>query len=307
MRLKRFNSLDIDFDLIEVNKSVYDKNEDRNLRTEKNVCKIVRFTDENPTPWNWGYDFDYDERVFGDAVERGYLDKIMPDEFPERFKNYSKEELILQSQSYINPKTSKEDVIELLMEEGDYSWVVSEKGYEYLKSHPLFDFFVMHLIKFNMYEFILFSQKENLPIEETANTYIDLKLKKALIKGDVSCYLYYIDYHYTLSLKKKDYDSALYYMCQRIIFETNFWLLKKSHSFLDEAYDNETYYRLFDLVKLDLDLDLEGIYSKAFDEFKIPKYQINREKIYEIMVRLIDRREDVYDVSSDLFDEKNRR
>ena len=65
----------------------------------------------------------------------------MPDEFPKYFDEYSKDELIMQSQSFIDPKTSKEEVIKMLMDEADYSWVVSEKGFEYLESHPHYVFF----------------------------------------------------------------------------------------------------------------------------------------------------------------------
>lgn len=305
MRFGGFNSLSIDFDLLGIDKSDYDSNKDKELEIEKNVCEIVRYTSENPTPWNWGFNYDYDNDSFDIAIERGYLDKIMPDEFPKYFEKYSKEDLILQSQSFINPKTSKEDVIKLLIDEADYSWIVSENGFKYLKSNPEYVFFTQHLIKFNLYEFLLFADKEDLSIEETGNRYIDLKLNKALLKGDVDCYLYYIDYHYTLALKKEDYNDALYYLCQRIIFQTNFWLLKKSYSLFDEAYDNETYYLSFMLVNLNLDYDLENIYQKAFDEFKISKYQFNREKIYQFMVRIIEGKEDVYEISGDLIDERD--
>lgn len=305
MSFEIFDCLKIDFDLMGIDKSEYDSNKDKSLEIEKNVCDIVRYTLENPTPWNWGFNFDNDEDLFEIPIDRGYLLKIMPEEFPKYFENYSKEELIIQSESYINPKISKEDVIKFLMDEGDYSWIVSEKGHQYLKSHPEYVFFTQHLIKFNLYEFLLFGEKEGLEIEETGNRYIDLKLDKALSKGDNDCYLHYIDYHYTLALKNKDYDKALYYLCQRMIFQTNFWLLKETYSFLEEAYDNETFYLSFMLVKLDLDLDLESIYQKAFDDFKIPEYQINRERIYQVMVSLIIDKDDVYKISDDLINETN--
>lgn len=303
-----FDSRDFEFNVAEIRKSEYDKNEDLDLRTEKNVCEIVRYTSENPTPWEWGFNYDYDPDSFDFAIERGYLDKIMPEEFPKYFEKYSKEELIIQSQSFINPKTSKEDVIKILMDEADYSWIVSEKGYEYLESHPLYAFFTAHLIKFNLYEFKFFAEKNSeLEIEELCDKYINLKLANALRKGDTDCYLYYIDYHYTLSLKKEDYDSALYYLCQRIIFQTNSWLLKKNHSFLDEAYDNETFYLSFRLTNMNLDFDLKSIYERAFDEFKIDKYRINREKVYGIMTRLVNDNEDLYQISADLIDERDSR
>lgn len=286
-----------------IDKSEYDKKEDDDLKIEKNVCEIVRYTTENPTPWNWGFNYEYDNNSFDIPIERGYLDKIMPDEFPKYFDEYSKDELIMQSQSFIDPKTSKEEVIKMLMDEADYSWVVSEKGFEYLESHPHYVFFTRHLIKFNLYEFVLFCKKEDLSIEEAGDKYINLKLNKALSNGDLECYLFYIDYHYTIALENEDYDNALYYLCQRIIFQTNFWLLKEVYSFFDEPYDNETYYLSFMLVKLDLDYDLGSIYERAFNEFKLSKYRINKEKIYHIMCRLVKNKDDVYEISGDLVDE----
>lgn len=303
MVIRNFNSLNMDLELMGISKFKYNPKKNLDLKIEKNVCELVRYVSENPTPWNWGFNYNNSNFSFELTVRRGYIEKIMPDEFPKYFEKYSKEELILQSHSFIDPETSKEEVIKILMNEAEYSWIVTEKGYDYLESHPDYVFFTQHLVKFNLYEFLLFFKKEGLSIEDIGDKYIDLKLNKALSKGDEKCYLYYIDYHYTLALKKGDYDTALYYLCQRIIFQTNSWLSNSVSSF-NEAYDNETFYLSFMLLNLNRDYDLKNIFKRAFDEFKISRYKINRNKVYDIMRRLIVNKENIYDISGDLVEKR---
>ena len=294
-----------DFNLLGISKKGYDKSCDDKMKIEKSICEIVRFTDEKPTPWNLDHIYEYTPEDFDLAIDEGYIEKIMPDEFSKRFENFTKEELMLQSEFSIDSKLSKEEVIELLVDEADHSWIVSPKGYEYLNSHYSYVFFTKHLLKYNLYEFMMFlNANKDLTIEEAGNKYINLK-----IENDLSAnYLNYIDYYYTLHLKNKNYDKASIYLIQRIICETNSWLLKDYHVSFDEVYGLEIFYLIFDFVNLKVDFDFETSYKKAFDELKVDKFKINFDKLRIICYRLLVEAENPYVISSELFNEtKNQK
>ena len=298
MRLFKNKMEKFDFNLLGISKSSYNKKEDESLKNEKNVCEIIRYANEKPTLWNLDHIYKTGDDDLNRAIERGYLSKILSDEFPTHFEKFTKEELILQSQSSIDNSISKEDVIELLMGEGEYTWIITQKGLEYLNSHPLYVFFTQHLLKFNLYEFILFKEvNEDLTLEEIGDKYINLKLEKSQLN-----YLKYLDYYYTLYLKKSDYDNALFYIIQRIIYETNLWILKDSHVAFDEVYDLETFYLVFDFTNLKPDFDFDPIFKKAFDEFKISELKINYDLLYSICYRIFVDCEDIYVISGELMD-----
>ena len=301
MFMKKHNQLD--FKLLNINKSDYDKSEDKLFKSEKSVCEITKYVNENPTPWNLDHIYDYSDEDFDIAVERGYIEKIMCEDFSKHFEKFTKKELILQSQSFIDPEISKGDVIKLLAEEGEYSWVITDKGLSYLNSNPLYVFFTNHLLKYNLYEFVLFARaNDGLDLEELGDKYINLKLEKSLTGN----YLNYIDYYHTLYLKNGDYYNALVYLIQRIIYLTNSWLLEDYHVAFDEVYDLETFYLLFNFTKLNLDLDFENAYKNAFNEFKIPELRINYNRLHDISYRLLINGEDQYEISGDLLEESKK-
>ena len=261
----------------------------------------VKYTLENPTPWNLIDLNDYidDNNGFNNAIDNGYIVKIMPDEFKEHFEKYSTEELIRQSQISIDEDTSKEEVIEILMDEGDYSWIVSDKGLNYLKSNEFLEFYTNNLIAYDVYEFKLFCREhDDLTFEEIGDEYVNIKLKKGL-KKDYDEYLKYLNYYFNLNFQKADYDNACVFLAQRIIYEINNWNSRKFIGFLDEALSIETDNLLFKFRKLDLKLDLKGIYDKAFEEFKIQKYKTDKDENYGFFTRLIDG-ESIYEINYEL-------
>ena len=299
------NSLNIiDYDYLELDKDKYDSKEHDMLNIEKSIYCLVKYTNEHPTPWKYDYYLnDIDDNAFGWIIEKGYVTKVMPDKYYELFKDYTVEELKRESESYHDPETTKEDMIEHFIEWSDYSWIVSEKGLEYLESNPFLEFFTNNLMGFNIYEFKLFSDKNcnEMTIEEIGDKYINAKLKKALSNDELDIYLYYADYYFNLNLSKKEYETALIYLIQRIIYEINIWHLKEYHFALDEALSIRTDYLLFKITKLGLDFDLKTLYDEAYNSLKIEKIKFKYDENFVNVERMING-ESVYDISDELLD-----
>lgn len=300
----------IDYGLLDIDKSLNNKNDEKAFKEDIATYMTVKYTDENPTTWNIDHSYnDYiDPMGINNAIDEGYVEKIMPEDFAERFEKFSKEELIRESLYAIDPDTPKEKVIEQLTDEGDYSWIVSERGHEYLEAHPMYDFFATYIKWFNFYEFKLFYDKnlDKLGLEEIGNEYITRKLEKAFSKNEYDTYLIYMDYHFTLNMKRQDYASALAFLAQRIIYEINTWYLYDYHAPFDEALSLQTDELLFQFKKLNLDLDAGEIYKRAFDDFMIPqlKSDYNRNMIY--FKRLLGD-ENIFDISGEMIENEQKK
>ena len=333
LQKKPVKSLDIiDYDYLGLDKSKYDSKEEKDLNVHKSMYALLKYINEHPTPWVYDY---YLESIDRDAldwlIEKEYIDKVMPEEFPQLLKDYTVEELIRESESSHDPGTTKEDMIKYFMDWCDWSWIVSEKGLEYLNAHPFLDFFANNLLDFNIYEFKLFVDKykndlsleeisdnlaleevddkgaleemdDKLALEEIGDKYINAKLEKALSNHELDLYLNYVDYYFNLYLSKKDYENALVYLIQRIIYEVNIWHLKEYHVAFDEAFSIKTDYLLFKITKLNLDFDLESIYDEAYNSLKIDEIKFKYDENYDI-VKMLMAGVNIYDISSDLLDE----
>lgn len=301
---KSFKSLDIiDYDYLELDKEKYDSQEDKKLNDEKSIYALVKYTKEHPTPWKYDYYLkSVDDRAFDWIIDKGYITKVMPDKYSELFNEYTVEELIRESESYHDPDTTKEDMIKYFTEWSDFSWIVSEKGLNYLNSHPFLEFFTNNLLDLNIYEFKLYADKYNkLSLEEIGDKYINAKLTKALSDDEFDMYLNYVDYYFNLNLSKKEYEKALTYLIQRIIYEINMWHLKEYHFAFDEALSIRTDYLLFKIVKLGIDFDLDRLYDDAYNSLKIDKIKFNHDENYSHFKRLMNG-ESIYDVSDELLD-----
>ena len=301
---KSFKSLDIiDYDYLELDKEKYDSQEDKKLNDEKSIYALVKYTKEHPTPWKYDYYLkSVDDRAFDWIIDKGYITKVMPDKYSELFNEYTVEELIRESESYHDPDTTKEDMIKYFTEWSDFSWIVSEKGLNYLNSHPFLEFFTNNLLDLNIYEFKLYADKYNkLSLEEIGDKYINAKLTKALSDDEFDMYLNYVDYYFNLNLSKKEYEKALTYLIQRIIYEINMWHLKEYHFAFDEALSIRTDYLLFKIVKLGIDFDLDRLYDDAYNSLKIDKIKFNHDENYSHFKRLMNG-ESIYDISDELLD-----
>lgn len=294
----------IDYDYLEINPKNYNKKEEKELNIEKSEYALVKYTNEHPTPWMYDYYLEnIDDNAFDWIIEKEYITKVMPDKYPELFKNYTVEELIQESESSHDPDTTKEDMIKYFQEWSDYSWTVSEKGLKYLKDHPFLDFYTNNLLEFNIYEFKLFTDKykDTLNLEEIGDKYINAKLTKALSKKELDMYLNYVDYYFNLNLAKKEYVTALKYLIQRLIYELNTWHLKEYHVAFDEVFSIRTGYLLFKITKLNMEFDLAGIYDDAYNSLEINKIKFNYDENYNHIKRLMNG-EDIYEISGELLD-----
>lgn len=294
----------IDYDYLNLDRSKYDSEEEKDLNIEKSMYALVKYTNEHPTPWNAEYHLkSVDGNTFDLVIEKEYLKKVMPDEFPVLFKDCTVEELIRESELYHDPDTTKEDMINYFMEWCDWSYVVSEKGFEYLKSSPFLNFFTNNLIDFNIYEFKLYADKygNELTIEEIGDKYVNAKLKKALSNNERDLYLNYVDYYFNLNLSKNDYEAASLYLIERIIYEINRWHLKEYHVSFDEPFSLTTDYLLFKIAKLNPDLDLEKLYNEAYNSLKIEEIKFNYAENYEIVKSLMNG-ESIFDIGGDMLE-----
>lgn len=294
----------IDYDYLGLGRDKYDPKEDEKLNIEKSTYALVKYINEHPTPWKYDYYLNsIDDDAFDWIIEKGYITKVMPEHFPEHFKDYTVEELIRESESYHGPDTTWEDMIEYFKQWSDWSWTVSEMGLEYIEAHPFLDFFTNNLLDFNIYEFKLYvdKYKNELTLEEIGDKYINAKLEKALSNDEQDLYLNYVDYYFNLNLSKNNYETAFTYLIQRIIYETNTWHLREYHFAFDEVFSIRTDYLLFKITKLNIDFDLERLYDEAYNTLKTEKLKFKYEENYHNLKRLMSG-EDIYDVSGDLLD-----
>ena len=291
----------IDYKNLGLDKKKYNFKVNAELNREKSMYALVKYTNEHPTPWMYDYYLEsIDDDAFNWIIEKGYITKVMPDKFPDIFKDCTVEELKRESESSHDLNTTKEDMIEYFQDWCDYSWIVSEKGHEYLKSHPFLEFFTNNLIDFNIYEFKLFCDKfDELSLEEAGDKYVNAKLEHGVGAG---LYLKYIDYYYNLNLSLNDIETACIYLIQRIIYELNIWHLKEFHVAFDEPLSIMTDYLIFKIIKQNPDFDLEKLYEEAYNSLKFDELKFNYSENYEIVQRLING-ESIYDIGEDLLDQ----
>ena len=300
----------VDFGALDLDKKSYNRNDEKKLNRDIATYMAVRYSDVNPTTWNCDYSYNsyIDPDGFDIACDEGYIEKIMAEEFPKRFENFSKEELIRESMYAIEPDTSKENVIKRLMDEGEYSWVVSQKGYEFLKNKEVCEFFASYIKWFNFYEFKLFYDANNdqLSIDEIGDEYMARKLEMAFAKNEYDIYLIYMDYHFYRHMARQEYDNALVFLSQRIIYEINTWHLYGSHTSFDEALSLQSDELLFQFKKHDTDLDLGEIYDRAFNEMKFSALKYDYNQNFTYLKRLLGD-DDVFDISDELMKREKKK
>ena len=295
----------IDYDYLGLDRDNFDENENRELNIQKSMYALVKYINEHPTPWSYVYYFkSIDDDAFDWIIDKEYITKVMPDQFHELFKDCTVEELIRESESSHNPDTTKEDMINYFIEWCDYSWIVSQKGMDYLNAHPFLEFFTNNLLDFNIYEFKLFADKyeKELTLEEIGDKYINAKLTNALSLDELDVYLNYVDYYFNLNYSKNNYERALLYLIQRLIYEINMWNLKEYHFAFDEVFSIKAGYLLFKITKLNLDFDLEKLYDEAYNSLKIHDIQFNYAENYDILKRLM-AGEDEYKISDEMINQ----
>ena len=79
------------------------------------------------------------------------------------------------------------------------------------------DFFTNNLLEFNICEFKLFTDKyPESTLERIGDKYINAKLIKALSSDELDLYLNYVDYYFNLNLTKKNYETALILVYNKI-------------------------------------------------------------------------------------------
>lgn len=297
----------IDYDYLGLDSDRYDPGEEKELNIEKSMYALVKYLNEHPTLWTYHYYLkSIDNDAFDWIIEKEYISKVMPEDFPDLFKDYTAAELIYESESYHKPDTTWDEIVGYFMENSDWSWEVSKKGYEYLEAHPFLEFFTNNLLDFNIFEFKLFAEKyPELLLERVGNKYVNLKLTKALANDELDLYLNYVDYYFNLNFAKKNYETAFIYLIQRIIYEINIWHLKEYHFAFDEAMSNKTDYLLFKIIRLNMDFDLEKLYDEAYEGLKIEQIRFNYDENYSILKRLMSG-EDIYHISGELLEDAKR-
>ena len=270
-----------------IDKNNYDEDEVQDAQKRIEIYEFVKHVNENITSWKMPlliemnhFDFDYNKY----AENEGYVEKINANEFAMYFDVYPTDELKQELKHFdITPKNSRKDILNQFQEYGDYSYIITEKGLEYLKSYPLLDFFSTHLHGFIFYEFekYYYENKDEISLEEIGKNYVTNEFKQAVKQGKLDVYLKYAFYYYSINFNKGNYDEALYYLIQRIIYEINTWYSQDNHYPFEFAISPETASYFTNFYHLDIYLDLEEIFNRAFNEFKFGHMKNNKEKIYE--------------------------
>ena len=270
-----------------IDKNNYNEDEVQDAQKRIEIYEFVKHVNENITSWKMPlliemnhFDFDYNKY----AENEGYVEKINANEFAMYFDVYPTDELKQELKHFdITPKNSRKDILNQFQEYGDYSYIITEKGLEYLKSYPLLDFFSTHLHGFIFYEFekYYYENKDEISLEEIGKNYVTNEFKQAVKQGKLDVYLKYAFYYYSINFNKGNYDEALYYLIQRIIYEINTWYSQDNHYPFEFAISPETASYFTNFYHLDIYLDLEEIFNRAFNEFKFGHMKNNKEKIYE--------------------------
>ena len=304
---KEGNKLD-NWILNKIHEKNYDEFEVYESQSRIATYEYVKHIHENITPWKMEslnklnhIRFDMNEY----AINHGYLKKISGDEFADYLNQYSTDELIEELAYFdISPKKSKDDIINQLMDEGEFSLLVTEKGLDYLKSNLMLDFFADYLSEFLFYEFEIYYNlnKEDLSIHEIAEEYLNNEFKNAVKSGNLDVYLNYLEYYYKVNFDEGKFDQSLVYLIQRLIYEINIWYSKDNHTTFELGVSLKTGSFFNQLYKLGIDFNLEESFNIAFKEFKFGHLKQNREKIYDFAERLISGQHLMY-INDNLLDE----
>lgn len=276
-----------------IDENNYDVDDVRDAQSRIEVYECVKHINENITSWKMPSFFELNHFIF-DAMEysenHGYIEQITSNEFEMYFGAYSTEELKEELKYFdITPEVSRENILKQFKNQCDFSYIITEKGRDYLKSYPVLDFFATHLSEFLFYEFEKYylENKDKYSLAEIGNNYVNSEFKKAIKSGNLDIYLRYVDYFYSINFEGKNYDEALYYLAQRLIYEINKWYLNEIHQSFEFAISLKTaeYFNKFYL--LDADLDLKEIFNRAFNEFKFGHMKNKKDECFEYYERLL--------------------
>ena len=277
-------------------KLIDDKNYDEFevFDAQSRICayQYVKHVNENITDWKSRSYSDLYHVVFNPfeyAINHGYVEKISGDEFIEYLNKFSSEELRIESEYFnLRISDSKESMVDELVKYKDFTYVITEKGLDYLKSNPMMDFFVENLEEFIFYEFERYYEdnKDGCGLEEIGIKFVNNEFKESFKKGDLDVYLRYLEFYFKLSFNNQDYDEALYYLIQRLIYEVNDWVSK--YDFHLMAFSFKTFIFFNKFINLNCDFDLKEIYNRAYKEFKFIHIRNYKDIIYDVAVSLLD-------------------
>ena len=283
----------------------YDEYEVYEAQSRISVYECVKHINENLTSWKMDIFHDLNHILFDRheyAINNGYLKKLKDDEFRNYLNNYSLEDL--QKELYyfdMQIDGSKQELIEQLFKISSSTYAVTEKGLQYLKDYPVLDFFAEYLPEFIFYEFEKYHDeyKDKLSIEEISQNFINAEFKNAFKTGKFDVYINYLYYFYKINYNNENYDEALVYLIQRVIYEINKWYM------VDNLFSNQlvlsvdTALLFNQIIDLNMEFDLDELFDKAFKEFKFGHMKNHRSEIEDYVIRLLDG-EHVMDINEEL-------
>ena len=268
--------------LRKIEENNYDFKEVFDAQSRIFLYESVKFTKDNIITWK--SDFIHDNNhihmdALTQALDKGFIQKFTGDEFTTYLEGYSKQELEEELEYFgIEPKTSKKEIIGQIAEQGDILFDVTDEGLKYLNSNPLLKFFADNMEEYLFFEFEMFynENKDDYTIEEIANRFVNENFKKSIKSGNLDDYLKYLEYYFKINFNNKNYDEAVYYLIQRVIYEVNKWYLAENHHNFDFAISIKTGKYFQDMSKVDKIENLKEIMDKAFNEFKFPHMKDNK-------------------------------
>ena len=97
-----------------------------------------------------------------------------------------------------------------------------------------------------------------------------------------------MEYYFKLNLNNNDFEEALTYLIQRVIYEVNVWYMKEKHYSLEFAISFKTSMFFEQLNHFDIGFDLEGVYNRTFNGFKFGHMKNYKDKIFDYVEILLD-------------------
>ena len=282
-------------------KIVHEKNYDEVevFNSQSKIClfEFLKHINENITHWKLNSidisnhtDFDYGEY----ALDEGYATVITGIEFFNHLNNFSLEELQVEAK-FLHGRSSdnKGEIINQLMNDGDESLVITEKGKEYLNEHPLLNYFADYMSDYFFYEFEMYynNHKDEMSLEEISKKYVNEDFKSSFKKGDFDVYLRYLEFYFKYNWFNENYEDAFVFLTQRVIYEISKWYAIDSHYPFAMAISYKTV-ELFDMVfNSNQEFNMEEIFNRAYKEFKFGHMKGDREVLFDKVMDLFENRD----------------
>ena len=270
-----------------INERGYDEDEVYKVQSKISLFEFLKHADENITTWKLN-SINITNHVNFDTIEYAlnneYIRKIKGIEFFNHLNSFSLEELQKESEFlYGSSSDNKGEIINRLINDGDFSYAITEKGKQYLNDNPLMNYFAEYMQDYFFYEFQKYydNYKDDLTIDEIAKKYINEDFKYSFKKGDFEVYLRYLEFYFKYNWFNEEYEEALVFLTQRVIYELSKWYSDESNRSFELAISFKTVELSNIVFSSNVEFDIEEIFKRSYKEFKFPHMKWDKKTLLE--------------------------